>query len=61
MTNSPSPAVAAAAAIVQKWLDDQPPDRVTDEQFKKMDARARLDYARRFDQKQNLQNGLKRT
>jgi hypothetical protein len=51
MSTAPPPDVAAAAAIVQKWLDNAPPVRVTDEQFKKMDAKARLDYARQFDQK----------
>jgi hypothetical protein len=56
-SNTPPPDVAAAAAKVQAWLDGAPPARVTDEQFKNMDAKARLDYARRFPQ--HLESGRK--
>jgi hypothetical protein len=54
--SNPPPEVAAAAAVVQRWLDG-PPIRVTDEQFKKMSARERLDYARQFPQ--HLESGRK--
>jgi hypothetical protein len=51
MSNTPPPEVAAAAAVVQRWLDaGSQPTRVNDEPFKKMDAKARLDYARQFPQ-----------
>ena len=48
--------VTFSAAVVQAWLDKEQPgqglNKVTDEQFAKMSAAERLDYARRFDQSQ---------
>jgi len=43
------PEVIAAAATIERWLN-QPPVRVTDEQFRKMNAKERIDYARQFPQ-----------
>jgi hypothetical protein len=57
MNANPPPDVAAAAALVQKFLDGQPPARVTDEQFAKMSAAERLIYVRRFPQ--HLESGRK--
>jgi hypothetical protein len=57
VSNLPPPDVAAAAAVVQRWLDDKPPERATDAQFKAMSNAERLDYARRFPQK--LDDGRK--
>jgi hypothetical protein len=57
MSNAPPPDVAAAASIVQKWLDGAPPVRVTDEQYRAMTNAQKLDYARRFPQ--HLESGRK--
>jgi hypothetical protein len=58
MSNAnPPPNVAAAAAIVQQYLDGQPPARVTNEQFARMSAAERLVYVRRFPQ--HLESGRK--
>jgi hypothetical protein len=50
------PEVIAAAITIERWLN-QPPVRVTDEQFAKMSARERIDYARRWPQ--TLESGRK--
>ena len=55
MANSPPTDVTFAAAVVQSWLDRQQPgqgNKVTDEQFAKMSAAERLNYARQFPQEQ---------
>jgi hypothetical protein len=58
MSNTPPPEVAAAAAVVQKWLDSgSPPVRVSDDVFAKMSARDRLNYARQWPQ--TLESGRK--
>ena len=47
--------VTFSAAVVQAWLDKEQPggqSKATDEQFAKMTAAERIDYCRRFDQKQ---------
>jgi hypothetical protein len=66
MTAEPPPEVAAAAAQVRRWLDGQSPApsqqsgvKVSDEQFAKMSARERIDYARQWDQAQ-FQTSVKR-
>jgi hypothetical protein len=64
MNVAPPPEIAAAAAQVRKWLDGQSPSqqsgvKVSDEQFAKMSARERIDYARQFDQAQ-FQTSVKR-
>jgi hypothetical protein len=50
MSNTPPPAVAAAAAIVRAWLDT-PVVKKADE-IAKMTPAQRLDYSRQFNQKQ---------
>jgi hypothetical protein len=55
MSNTlPPPAVAQAAATVQAWLDGQPPVRVSAEEYDRMSAAEKWDYARKFDQSQFL-------
>lgn len=48
--NLPPPDVAAAAAKVEAWLQGQPPQKASAEQFKSMTNAERLDYARKFPQ-----------
>jgi hypothetical protein len=53
MCADPPPEVAAAAATVRNWLDQQAPDgsgRLSDGQVAKLSPAARLDYTRKFDQ-----------
>lgn len=49
-SNPPPDSVRQAAAIVQQYLDGEPPQRATDAEFAKMNAAERLDYTRRFPQ-----------
>jgi len=57
MSYDPRPTeVIAAAATIERWLN-QPPVRATDEQFAKMSARDRINYARQFPQ--HLESGRK--
>jgi hypothetical protein len=65
MSAAPPPHIAAAAAQVRQWLDgqalpQQPGGKVSDEQFAKMSARERIDYARQFDQAQFQKPDAKR-
>jgi hypothetical protein len=53
MSNAPPPEVAAAAAIVQKWLDSSPA-RVSADEYDRMTAAQKWDYARSHDQRQFL-------
>jgi hypothetical protein len=46
--STPPPEVAAAAAVVQRWLDT--PVVMTAEEIGKMSARERINYCRQFDQ-----------
>jgi len=55
--SNPPPDVAAAAAIVQKWVDG-PPVRVSEEQYSKMSPAQRLDYVRQFPQ--HLEDGRRK-
>jgi hypothetical protein len=57
--SAPGPEVVAAAAVVQKYLDAQPPARVSDEQYKAMTSAQKLDYARKFTQ--HLESGRRAT
>jgi hypothetical protein len=50
MSNTPPPEVAAAAAVVQRWLDNAPPVVKSAEEVAKMTPAERLDYARQFPQ-----------
>jgi hypothetical protein len=53
---TPPAHVTFSAAVVQHWLDKENPgqgtNKVSDEQFKQMTAAERIEYCRRFDQKQ---------
>ena len=44
--------VRQAAAKVEAYVTQQENRKVTDEEFARMSARERLDYCRRFDQRQ---------
>jgi hypothetical protein len=60
MSNTPPPHVAAAAAVVNGWLNQvEKPTRVSDSDFARMSAAERLDYARQFDQSQHLARGTR--
>jgi hypothetical protein len=48
----PPPEVQAAAKIVNDWLAHQETARVSEAEFQKMSARDRIEYCRRFDQRQ---------
>jgi hypothetical protein len=48
----PPPEVQAAAKIVNDWLAQQQTVRVSEAEFQKMSSRGRLEYCRRFDQRQ---------
>jgi hypothetical protein len=50
--NKPPDNVRAAAAVVNAWVTEQENHKVTDEEFARMNARDRLEYCRRFDQRQ---------
>ena len=55
MSADPPSDVAAAAAVVQGWLNQQAPDangRLSDGQVSKLSPAARLDYTRKFNQQQ---------
>jgi hypothetical protein len=58
MSSNPPPEIQAAAAVVQRYLDGAPPIRVSNEVFAKMNAKDRIDYARRFPQP--LDDGLRK-
>jgi hypothetical protein len=50
MSNTPPPEVAAAAAVVQRWLD-QPAIPKSADEISRMTPAQKLDYARQFNQK----------
>lgn len=59
MSNTPPAHVAAAAAVVNGWLNQvEKPTRVSDEQFAKMSAEDRIEYCRRLPQ--TLDDGIRR-
>jgi hypothetical protein len=47
---NPPPEVAAAARVVQSWIDQGQGQPLPADQVAKLSPAARLDYARRFDQ-----------
>jgi hypothetical protein len=48
VSNTPPPNVAAAAAVVQRWLDT--PVAKSADEIAKMSAKERIDYCRQFPQ-----------
>jgi hypothetical protein len=57
--SNPPPDVAAAAAKVQAYLDGQPPQKASEEQYSKMSPAQRLDYVRQFPQP-SLEDGRRK-